>query len=206
MNWYKLANTDQVFHGTTAQAGQLIKAKGLLQPRGKAAGNWNHGFEGGNPSNPNLVYVCNNVDTAISYAKEICQSAKLTDASLVTLKPDWKHAIPDEDIVFDIVNSQAPTTNALARKLWTAYGQMSGLSAEEAHEYWHNPSEEQEGLSDSQLAENMKDLAGSLPTILTPAEMNYLTAQTATVAFTVPLPVIGVQFFKIDSLPKNRAK
>jgi len=203
MNWYAYMNKmasapQQLFHGTTAKDGQAIQVAGFLRSRGTAVGNWSSGLFGGNPSNPNLVYACTDRKTAIGYAEQICLKARTKNAALVTLLPDWKFAVPDEDVVFEIINSQAPVSSSLANKIWTAYAQQQEFeSASEAYNFWHNPPEEMDEVSDSDLAGRMKDLAEKLPQILSSTEMISLTANMMTVAFSKPLQVVNVEYFKI---------
>ena len=183
-----------MYHGTTAEAARGIHADGFLRPRGLTEGNWAYGLFGGNPSNPDLVYVANNVKTAIEYAKQICGGQKTSKAAVVSAIPDWKSAVPDEDVVFNLLNNKG--TGILTEKVWEAYAYAFGFAGtQEAKQDWENQSDKAE-ISDSGLAERMKETALRLQRVLSENDLESLTRDVGTVAFSKPLRVVDVMYFK----------
>jgi len=178
------------YHGTTAKKGKMIERDGELKPG--QSGNWASGPLGGNPSNPDLVYVTRDKDTAIGYMHEIMLRAKVDSGALVTVEvSDYRHFVPDEDVIEELLFAEGP----LSDKIWNVYLSMLAKESPELPrptrdamiDYLSNGS-----MNDDTYAEIMKDIAEALRPHLTPADVAVLARNT--MAFSVPLRVVNVEY------------
>jgi hypothetical protein len=192
-----------VYHGTTAEKGQLIRTSGTLRPRGQEPGNWASGPFGGNPSRSNVVYCSPSQFGAMSYAKEICLNYGTKTGAIVSVVPDWQHVVIDEDTVHGILSKFKLNSNAIAGKAWLAYANYiqneSGKPCTPQQAYdeyqWLINSDDS---SDSGYAEIMKSVAEELTKLLTPNELSQLIAKENVVGFSTSLRVIQVEFINIE--------
>ena len=152
---------------------------------------------GGNPSNPNLVYAATDKNAAVGYMKEVCRRARAKDGALITAKMDWKNAVPDEDIIFELMNDGV---SGIAKKLWEIYkkildedipfeGSLSEFG-EAQMDYWA------ETLSDAEVAEDMKNISEKAVKTLSPRDLDQLFQ--GTVASSRPLKVMKVEFLRVS--------
>jgi len=138
-----------------------------------------------------LVYASTDRKVAEDYARQVASRAK-SEPAVVAAKPEWSAAVPDEDVIADIVSTQKSSDSPLNAKVFRAYARTLGFkSPAEAEGFLAT----QEGKvymaerSDSQAAQDMKDTVRALLPDLTADELRRLTS--VTVAFSKPLKVLG---------------
>ena len=180
------------YHGTTAELGKQIEAEGLLRPRGDDPGNWSGGLEGGNPSNPDWVYVCLDKDTALGYMKEIARRNRAQSGAVVIVQPDFSAAHPDEDLIFERMFNEPPSP--MNDKLWEILGSAMAVDWQELRDYATSGEAE---IPDSELSSNMILVAERVKDVLSSEEMHALFRNAATLAFDRPLPVVSVEYFNV---------
>jgi hypothetical protein len=181
-----------VWHGTSEKIGREIEKVGVLKPRAsfQGAGNWSGGgFFGGNPSNPNLVYITPEKTIGINYMKDVARKHS-DNGALITAVMDWDSAVLDEDFVFEEMQGESNSP------LWKVFAKYLGEDIDGAKERmgWYE--------SDSELAYDMKEVAEMAPKVLSAQDMKNLFEQSATVASNRPLKVVKVEYFT----PQGRSK
>jgi len=180
------------YHGTTAEVGRAIEQDGFLRSRGAKSGNWETGPFGGNPGNPDWVYVIKDREMALGYMKEVCRSAGVDQGALVTVQVDTAEAYPDEDEIFDWLYNLSPSP--LVDKLWRLYAEyMESPSVEALKKYLDE--EEPYATNDAELAYDMVALSEKLMGSITEAELQELRGQQNSMAFDKPIPVVSVEYF-----------
>jgi len=186
-----LALPDVGYHGTTVERAMAIMSDGLLRPRQAEGGNWSGGMFGGNPSNPDMVYVCLDPADAASYAREVGRIGGTGDVAVVSVLLDWNRAFLDEDVVFEALQSDG---GPAADKLWAIYARQNGMTVDEAKVDWKNDSPDVEPMSDSELASRMKSVALEANDVLSPDELAAMMGVVA--AFRGPLRATGMEIVR----------
>jgi hypothetical protein len=180
---------DKLYHGTTASAGHKIAASGWLTPRGARSSNWDRGLFGGDPSAEDLVYVTDR-EGALYYMKEVCRMSRTSRGAVLKVEMDWGNAVLDEDLVADILVRTKPGSGKLTDKVWRAYAKFLDASPAAAYQIFNDL--EVQHQSDSQYAQDMKDTARL---ITNPRVVRELSK--GTVASSVPLRVLEIEYFKV---------
>lgn len=185
-----LLAADIAWHGTSASIGQEIEDDGILQPRQSQTGNWDSGMFGGEPSNPDLVYVALERDMAEDYMKDIARKNN-DDGALITVEINWDEAVPDEDAVFETLNNESNSS------IWQAYKEVwDADSIDEAQQIFNHRIGNPE-ISDSSQAEDMKNTAEMMTKVLSESELQDFFDNSLVVAFSEPLKVKEVEYYKI---------
>lgn len=163
------------YHGTSADKAQRIQSDGFLTARGEDIGNWGRGPFGGNPSNPDLVYVALDQSVARQYARDVGGGSGV----VLRVEFDWSSAVLDEDFVFDTMMAGGPT----AKIFWSIFAKQQETTEEEAREII-------DYMSDSDLAFSMQGVAAEASRQI---NLQGLVGQMTTVGVRGPVRVVGVE-------------